>query len=207
MARTRMLTPFGGSSLARQPTGIDPFLQLHREMNRFFEDAVRGLARPELAGGVGAVAPAMNVSETDRDIRIEVELPGVGENDVSVELVDNMLTIRGEKKVEREEGDQSYHVRERSYGTFARSIQLPFAVSPDQVQASFNNGVLTISIPKVAARENVHRIPVQGGSEAAGSGAATGAGVDRAAAGDKPSDAAAPTGAGEQAASGQGAPA
>jgi HSP20 family protein len=206
MARTRMPTSFGGSSLARQPAGIDPFLQLHREMNRFFEDAVRDLARPELAGGVGPVAPVMNVSETDREIRIEVELPGVGENDVSVEIVDNVLTIRGEKKVEREEGDQSYHVMERSYGAFARSIQLPFAVSPDQVQASFNNGVLTISIPKAAAREKVHRIPVQG-SEAAGARAAARAGFDRAAAGDKPSEAAAPTGAEEQAASGQGAPA
>ena len=106
-----------------------------------------------------AATPCMNVGETGQELRVEVELPGVSEEDVHVELAGDMLTIRGEKKVERE--DVQHHIAERSFGTFARSLRLPFPVEPDRIQATFHNGVLTIALPKPPAQERVHRIPVQ----------------------------------------------
>jgi HSP20 family protein len=178
---------FGGSPLARSRGDGDPALSLFRDMDRLF-GSVLGLSGAG-AGGAGLpVMPRINVSETDNEIRIEAELPGVSENEVEVSLSGDMLTIRGEKKAEQEEKRQNYHVMERSYGSFARSVQLPFAIRPDQVQASFQNGVLTITLPKSAAQDQVHRIQVQGTGASSQAGTA-GSGIDRAAAGDKPSGA------------------
>ena len=167
------LTPFrsGGGLL-----GGDPFLSLHREMNRLFDDAFRGA--PATAGqGSGAgnfVNALMNVSETDNEIRITAELPGVTEQDIDVSLDDDVLTIRGEKKFERTEGGEkeSFHFVERSYGTFQRAIRLPFPINPDQVKASFENGVLTVTLPKTAQAERTRRIQVRAGSAGGGGGSA-----------------------------------
>ena len=182
MAQSWLPILFGGSPLMRLPAGADPLLQMQQEMNRFFGDVFRGFGVPAIAGGRTTAVPRLNVSETDDAIRIEAELPGVAENDIRVELVDNVITIRGEKKEEQEDKDESYHVRECSYGTFARAVPLPFAVRPEQVQASFQNGVLTITVPKSAARETVHQIEVKAGD----AGAEAVKSVRREAAGDKP---------------------
>lgn len=138
--------------------GGDPFTQLHREMNRLFDDALRGGAPP---AGTKAAAPRMNVSETDGEVHIDVELPGIPEADVQVELAEDMLTIRGEKKSERQ--DAQHHVAERAFGTFARAIRLPFAPKPEQVQAKFEHGVLHITLPKSAPQPRSYRIPLQAG--------------------------------------------
>jgi HSP20 family protein len=146
--------------------GPDPFLTLHREMNRLFDDVLRGA--PASAGGQGGgqggvlLAPQMDVSETDRDVRIQAELPGVSENDIEVALDDDVLTIRAEKKQERKEEREGVHFSERSFGTFQRSLRLPFQVDPDQVQASFENGVLRVTVPKTQPQERSRRIQVQG---------------------------------------------
>lgn len=184
MAQSWLPTLFGGGSLMRPPTGGDPFLQMQQEMNRLFDETVRGFGLPAMRGGRAIATPRLNVSETDDAIRIEAELPGVAADDIEVELVDDVLTISGEKKTEQETKDERYHVMERSYGSFARSITLPFAVKPDQVQASFENGVLTITVPKSAARETVHRIAVEGGGARTSGGKVES--LERAAAGDKP---------------------
>jgi len=186
MAQSWLPTLFGSSPLVRTPTGTDPFLQMQQEMSRLFEDAFRGFGSPAMAGARTIAAPRLNVSETDDAIRIEAELPGVAADDVHVELADDVLMIRGEKRAEQEKGnkDERYHVMERSYGSFACAIPLPFAVKPDQVQASFENGVLTIIVPKSAARDSVHRIAVRsGGAQRGGPKIKS---VDRAAAGGKP---------------------
>ena len=167
------LTPFrsGGGLLG----GGDPFLSLHREMNRLFDDAFRGA--PAAAGqgsGAGSFVNAlMNVSETDNEVRITAELPGVTEWDIDVSLDDDVLTIRGEKKFERTEGGEkeSFHFVERSYGTFQRAVRLPFPINPDQVRASFENGVLTVSLPKTAQAERTRRIQVRTGGAGGGSAA------------------------------------
>jgi HSP20 family protein len=119
--------------------GGDPFLTLHREMNRLFDDALRG--SPAAAGSQGAqgslLAPHMDVSETEKEIRIQAELPGVNENDVDVSLNEDVLTIRAEKKQERKEEREGVYVSERSFGTFQRSLRLPFQVDAEKVQARF----------------------------------------------------------------------
>ena len=128
MARNPM-TPFrpGGGMFPG-----DPFLSLHREMNRLFDDVFRGIGLPAATGSQGQgdvstfVNASMNVSETDKEIRITAELPGVSEQDIDVSLDDDVLTIRGEKKFERKDDKENFHFVERSYGTFQRSLRLPY---------------------------------------------------------------------------------
>jgi HSP20 family protein len=117
-------------------------------MERLFEDFSRdfGWGAPAVTG-MGEV-PRIDVSETDSELKIEAELPGVEEKDIEVVLSDGRLTIKGEKKAEKEEKKKDYHLVERSYGSFARSIGLPFEADSDKVKASFSKGVLTVTVPK-----------------------------------------------------------
>ncbi|WP_414476043.1 Hsp20/alpha crystallin family protein [Microvirga sp. M2] len=108
------------------------------------------------------MAPQINVSETDTEIRITAELPGVTEDDIHVDIHDNMLMIRGEKKLEHKDEKENFHFMERSYGTFQRTLQLPFTVDPEQVKADFENGVLTVTVPKNTQQQRSRRIQVQG---------------------------------------------
>jgi HSP20 family protein len=126
----------------------EPFTSLRRDMDRLFEDFSRdlGWGPPAIAGA--GMAPRVDVSETETEIKIEAELPGVDEKDIEVVLSDGRLTIKGEKKQEKEEKKKDFPLVERSYGSFARSIGLPFEVDPNQVKASFAKGVLTVSLPK-----------------------------------------------------------
>jgi HSP20 family protein len=129
-------------------------------MERVFEDFSRDFSWGLPAAGT-AVAPRIDVSETDTEIKIEAEMPGVDEKNVEVVLSNGRLTIKGEKKQEKEEKKKDYHVVERSYGSFARSIGLPFEADPGQVKASFAKGVLTVTVPKppeVKAKEK--KIPI-----------------------------------------------
>jgi HSP20 family protein len=148
----------------------DPFLSLHREMNRLFDDVFRGATLPTVSGSQGQgdvgnfVNASMNVSETDKVLRITAELPGVTEQDIEVSLDDDVLTIRGEKKFERKDDKENFHFVERSYGTFQRSLRLPYTINPEQVQASFENGVLTVTVPKTGRQERSRRIQVQAGA-------------------------------------------
>lgn len=94
-------------------------------------------------------APETDVVETEREIRVLVEMPGLKRENIEVDVENNVLTIRGEKREERTEGQEGrYHLAERRWGTFARSFVLPRDVDADNIQASFENGVLTVSIPK-----------------------------------------------------------
>ena len=162
----------------------DPFLALHREMNRLFDDALRGGLAPSGAQGQGGqggplLAPHMDVTETDKEVRLQAELPGVSEKDIEVSLHDDVLTIRAEKKQDRREERQGVHISERAYGTFQRSLRLPFQVNPDQVQAGFENGVLTVTLPKTQPQERSRRIQVQGGAPGGGSGGIRGGGTQQ----------------------------
>ena len=98
----------------------------------------------------------MDVTESDKEIEIAAELPGLERKDVDISIEDNVLTIRGEKKIEREEKDEknkNYRVAERSYGVFYRVLELPNGIDPSKVQATMSNGVLKIKIPKPARSE------------------------------------------------------
>jgi HSP20 family protein len=94
-------------------------------------------------------APETDVVETEREIRVQVEMPGLKRDNIEVDVENNVLTIRGEKREERTEGQEGrYHLAERRWGTFARSFVLPRDVDADNIQASFEDGVLTVTIPK-----------------------------------------------------------
>jgi len=137
-----------------------PFLALHREMNRLFDDAFRSFDTPALFGRVPSW-PSLEVTDTDGEIRIAAELPGMDESDVDVLLEDGGLTIRGEKKAEVE--DKERHFSERFYGRFERRIPLGFQPDEGKVNASFKHGVLTVTVPKTAeAQKNMKHIPING---------------------------------------------
>ena len=141
----------------------DPVLSLHREVNRLFEDFFRGFGVPALAGvGRGLLAPSVELAETDKEIRVTAELPGLDEKDVEVTVEEGVLTLRGEKKSEVEDKDRGYS--ERSYGRFERRIGLPNGIEQDKASATFKKGVLTVTVPKSAsAAESVRRIAVNSG--------------------------------------------
>ena len=124
----------------------DPF----RGFDQMFDDLWRNWpARFLSEGTTGMLRPAMDVVENDKDLTLRVDLPGLKPDDVKVEVEDNTLTISGEvgDTVEKE-GDR-YHYRERSYGSFQRSVRLPSTVDTDKVEATFENGVLNIVLPKL----------------------------------------------------------
>jgi HSP20 family protein len=126
----------------------DPFGSLFREVQKTFEDFAR--RSPMAAFGAEMLAPKVDIAESKGAINVMAELPGVEEKDVDVTLADGVLTIRGEKKSERDERDKdkSWHAVERSYGSFSRTISLPFDPDPAKVEAKFDKGVLHIHLPK-----------------------------------------------------------
>lgn len=183
MAR-RSLIPFPRRQ-APAERGLEPFLRLHREMDRLFEDVFRGLwpAR-SLSGWEGIATPEIDVSEAEDSIEICAELPGVEEKDLEVAIEEDVLTIRGEKKLERDEKKESFHLMERSHGRFACSVRLPYEIDPEKAEASFKNGVLSVTLQKPAEeRQKTRRIEVKSGDGNAGVGA------KRRAAGSKPTPA------------------
>ena len=138
----------------------DPFMTLHREMNRLFDDVFRGFDMMPL-GGPNRMAgwPHVEVVDSDREIRVLAELPGLNDKDVEVLMQDGVLTIRGEKKSEIEDRERAFS--ERSYGRFERRIPLGQEIDEDKVEAGFRNGVLTVTLPKTApAASQVKRIAI-----------------------------------------------
>ena len=156
-------------SRGREITGsrgeeLNPFLTLHREMNRLFDDVFRGFDLPPFVSGRfpdrGLGWPNVEVSETDKDVKVTAELPGLEEKDVQVELANGVLAIKGEKKTETEDKDRLFS--ERTYGHFERRIPID-DVDQDKVSAAFKNGVLTVTMAKAPqAQSKVKRIAVNG---------------------------------------------
>ena len=138
-----------GQQLSTRQEPFDPFYTLHREMNRLFDDVFRGFGplgrfgSPLTEDQLGW--PRIELSETDKEVTVSAELPGLSEKDVQVEMANGVLSIRGEKKAER--SDESKFVSERYYGSFERQIPLE-GVEEDKAQADFKNGVLTLTLPK-----------------------------------------------------------
>ncbi|HEX2113235.1 MAG TPA: Hsp20/alpha crystallin family protein [Alphaproteobacteria bacterium] len=131
--------------------GNDPFSTMRREMDRLF-DEFRGVGGGPYAAEVG-FAPAVNVKQTDKGVEVTAELPGIDEKNVEVSLAENALTIRGEKKQEKEEKGEGWFMSERSFGSFMRTIPLPIEVDEAKVSAQFRNGVLTVTLPAAADTE------------------------------------------------------
>ena len=140
-----------------------PFLTLHREVNRLFDDFFRGFDLTPFGSDrsfdrVGDNWPSVEMSEAEREIKVTAELPGLDEKDVDVELANGVLSIAGERKTESENQDRLFS--ERYYGRFERRIPVE-DVDADKISAAFKNGVLTITLPKVApAQSKVKRIAI-----------------------------------------------
>ena len=130
----------------------DLFSNLHREIDRVFDDFTQVAQLPWSAGN-GKMLPRMELSETEKEFRLTAELPGVQENDIDISLSADLLTIKAEKKSESERKEQEVHVSERSYGLFERSTRLPSAVDEDKIDATLKNGVLTVVLPKTAEEQ------------------------------------------------------
>jgi HSP20 family protein len=144
----RSLIPVGRERSAARPETY-PFVSLQREIDRLFEDFTRGFP-PFRTFGSAEPMPSVDVIETEKEFVITAELPGLEEKDVQINLADNVLTIRGEKKAEKEQKGQDYRMVERSYGTFSRSFELPEGIDLNAIQAEMTKGVLKATLPKRA---------------------------------------------------------
>jgi HSP20 family protein len=141
-----------------------PFLDLHRRMNdlfdSFFEDFDRGIGRPWAGPGGHAswdLTPRVDVSETDTEVVVSADLPGLEEKDLQVTVDQELLTLRGTRQEEREDKKRNYHLMERSYGEFQRVIPLPAGVDQEHIKAAFKKGVLTVRLPKLPEAQSRKR--------------------------------------------------
>jgi HSP20 family protein len=137
------------------------FDRIKREMDRLWDSFLEGRPTRRTQEGREWV-PLVDVSETKSNFVIKAELPGMDPKDISISLSNDYVTIKGEKKQEREEKDENYHLIERSYGSFTRSVRLSKEVQGDKITASFKNGVLKVTLPKSEeARKKEIKIKVE----------------------------------------------
>jgi HSP20 family protein len=163
------LVPFRWGGLRRmqedRPLGAfrEEMETLHRSIDRLFQDALGNGFGPSMLSESWqrGMMPSLDVEEDEKSFCITVELPGMEEKDVAVSLMDRVLTIRGEKKAEQEKKEKNFHRRERVFGSFQRSLELPVDIDTEKITASFKNGVLRIDVPKSPqAQSKVKQIPV-----------------------------------------------
>ena len=136
-----------------------PFESFRREIDHLFEDFGGDFWRApfrQVEKAFGAM-PAVDVTETDGGFEVTAELPGIDEKNVEVKLANNTLTIKGEKRDEKEETKKDYYMREGSFGSFQRSFALPDGVDTDKIEASFKKGVLTVTLPKTAEAKKAEK--------------------------------------------------
>lgn len=179
---TKIAVKTGSEASTKQPGAMQPwraFDNLRQEVARVFDDFDRGFHLfPSRRAALDiepfwrrewalTSAPAVDVVETDTAYEIKADLPGMEEKDVEVKLANGGLTIKGEKqeeKEEKEEKQKDYYLHERHFGAFERSFRMPDGVDTEKIQASFKNGVLTVTLPKTdAAQASPKTIPVNGG--------------------------------------------
>lgn len=132
-------------------TRWDPFREmstLQDRMNRLFSDQLGAITHDEAL--TGAFVPPVDVYEDENSIQVRLEVPGIDEKDIDIRLENNVLTIRGERKFEKDEKEENFHRVERRYGSFTRSFTLPATVNPEDVQAEYDKGVLKIQLAKRA---------------------------------------------------------
>lgn len=140
-----------GERAGRDMLKTEPFGSVRKELDRFFGEFPRNFRIPDIfTGNEFEFVPDMDVLDTEKKIVLTLELPGVAEKEIEVTAIGDMLKVTGEKKsdFERKEGD--FYRRERGFGAFARTLTLPFEIEPAKVEAKFEKGILTLTIPKPA---------------------------------------------------------
>jgi len=161
---TKNLTPQskGSKTSSMAKRGEYPFVSFLEEMDRMIDDFFRDFDRASVQEKRGVFSPRVDVLDTDKEVTVTAELPGLGENDVELSLTSDALTIKGEKKAEREDKGKGYYRMERSYGAFSRTIPLPAEIESAKVDAKFTKGILTVTLPKTEkARQETKKIPVK----------------------------------------------
>ena len=133
-----------------------PLRQFHHEIDRLFDRTFSGIGLTPFSGDrpllpEGMLKPTLDLSASDGEYTITVEIPGVDEKDIQLDIANDTLTIRGEKKQQKEEKDKNYYRMERSYGSFQRVLSLPADADQDGIEAIFSKGVLTVILPRKAA--------------------------------------------------------
>ena len=155
----RLLTPLSGRSLTRMSD--NPFATLQRELNRVFDDVWSGVPATEATAAITSLR--LDVKEDDKSYQVTTDVPGLTEKEVDISFQDGLLTIRGEKKVERDEKKDTWHIIERSSGSFARQLSLPTNVDAGKITAKMDKGVLTVVVPKLPeAQAKTTKIEVKG---------------------------------------------
>jgi len=125
--------------------------KLRRDMDRLFARLWDDFGMPLIPRAM-RIAPSIDISETEGDLIIKAEIPGINPEDLDLTITEDRLTIKGEMKQELERGDENYHRIERHYGTFSRTLQLPYRVRAEDVRATYEKGILTIVMPKSMPR-------------------------------------------------------
>lgn len=152
----------GGTHPSELETGIST---LFREIDQFFDSPVSSLLNNSLNSfsrtPLRTHIPEIDILETEENINLTAELPGMEDKDIEISLENEVLTLKGKKKYQSDEKEMQYHRMERSYGAFQRNISLPAEIQADEVRASFRNGVLTVTLPKTpSAKERMKKIPI-----------------------------------------------
>jgi HSP20 family protein len=144
---------------------LAPLVTFRREVDRIFDDFFAGLSGHGLRlADIGwqGLTPTVDIEETDKGVVVTAELPGLDEKDFEVTLTGDVLTIKGEKKAEHEQRQGDAYYMERRFGSFSRSVRLPFEVKDEKVAATYDKGVLTLHVPKPAdAQRTVRRIEIK----------------------------------------------
>ncbi|MCH6205534.1 Hsp20/alpha crystallin family protein [Brucella ciceri] len=167
----RDLIPWGRDTSSSQAPAVyreedrNSFLSLHREVNRLLDDVFRSFDRNlpafDSLASFGRWWPSVEITETEKEIRITAEVPGVEEKDIELVLDDGVLTLRGEKRSETEDKDKDKQFSERFYGRFERRIPVGREIVEDEINARFRNGVLSLVLPKTEkAQSKVKRIAI-----------------------------------------------
>lgn len=157
---TRKMTRWhGGEEGSMLPVlEMEPMTELHREMERLFDQLSRWTGMPMVHERmVGTFSPSIDVQETDDEVRITAELPGLERKDVELSFEGNCLMLKGEKSEHKEHKEGMYFSRERYYGSFSRMIPIPCEVHADKIDATFKNGVLSVRMPKTDEAKRLHR--------------------------------------------------
>jgi len=145
----KSIIPFSRRSVPIKRGHESPFALLRKEIDELFDNFFRDFEmEPYFGRWRDRFTPSVDVVEDEKEVRVSAELPGMDEKDIEVTLNRDSLTIKGEKKEEKEDRGKDYYHMERSYGSFTRTIPLPVDVDTDRAEATFKKGVLTVRIPK-----------------------------------------------------------
>ena len=161
MSKKSLLPSFWGT----RDENYNPFAMLQNEVDRVFGEFNQRLPLASdiwMGNGRAGLVPRVDISETDTAVNITAELPGVDEKDIDISVNNSGLTIKAEKKAEKEDKSKSYHVVERSYGMFERTIPLPYEANAEKAEAKFEKGVLTVNVPKPEeVKSKSHKVKIK----------------------------------------------